>query len=68
MEKQIIRLKKELHTIKKKKKVKKSTIETKFCKFGNKVSMVETSNKVDEQIITKEEIFSLSWGPTASFP
>ena len=46
--KKIIHTKKELHTIEKK-KVKNSTIETKFDKFGNKVSRFETSNKFDEE-------------------
>ena len=41
VEQNIIHLKKQLHTIKKK-KVKNYTIETKCDKFGNKVSMLET--------------------------
>ena len=52
MEQEIIHLKTELHTIKKE-KVKTSTIETKFDKFGNKVSILETSNKVGEEKVTK---------------
>ena len=56
MEKQIINMKKELHTIKKKKII-KSTIETNFDKFGNKVLILETSNKVDEEKVTKKKIF-----------
>ena len=47
VEQQIIHPKKDLHTIKNK-RVKNSTIETKFESFGNKVSMIETSNRVDE--------------------
>ena len=47
MEKQIIHLKKELYTTIKK-KIKKSTIDTKFDKFGNKVPLLKTSNGVDE--------------------
>ena len=54
--KQIIHLKKEVHTIKNK-KVNNSTIEIKFDKFGNKVSMLETSNEVDEEKVTKEKHF-----------
>ena len=65
MEKQIIHLKKELYTIKKR-KVKKYTIETKFDKFGNKVSMLETSNEADYEKVTKENNISLSRDPTAS--
>ena len=60
-------MKKELHTIKKK-RIKNSTIETKFDKFVNKVSIVETSNKVDEEKVTKENNISLSMDPTASLP
>ena len=59
-------MKKELHTIKKK-RVKKSTIETKFDKFGNKLSMLENSNKDDEEKVTKENNISLSADPTDSF-
>ena len=58
MEKQIIHLKKELHTIKRGKKA--SIIETKFDKFGNKVSMIENSNEVDEDKLTNEKKISLS--------
>ena len=57
----------QLHTIKKK-KVKKSTIETKFDKLGNKVSMLENSKKVDEYKVTKENNISLSRYPTALSP
>ena len=64
MEKQIIHLKKELHTIKKK-RVKNSTVETKFDKFGKKVSMLETSNEVDEEKVTKQKNISLSRDPTS---
>ena len=64
IEQQIIHLKKELHAIKKK-RVKQSTIETKFYKFGNKVSMFETLNKVDKEKVTIEKNISLSRGPTA---
>ena len=65
MEKQIICLKKELHN-RKKKKIKSSIIETKFDKFGNKVSMCETSNEVDEVKLTKDHNISLSKDTTAS--
>ena len=67
MENIYICLKKELRTIKKK-KIKKSTIETKFDKFGNNISMLETSNKVDEEKVTKEKNISLSKDTTASYP
>ena len=30
------------------------TIETKFDQYGNKVSMFETVNEVDAEIVTKE--------------
>ena len=63
----IIHLKKEFHTIKKK-KGKNSTIETKFDKFGKNVSMLETSNEVYEEKVTKEKKYSLSRFTTASFP
>ena len=36
------------------KKEKNSTIEKKFDQCGNKVSMFETLNEVDEEIATKE--------------
>ena len=49
------------------KRKKTSTIETKFDKFGNKVSMLETLNEVDEEIITKENDIPLSRDPTSSF-
>ena len=62
-----IHLKKELYTIKNK-RVKNSTIETKFDKFGNKVSMIETSNKFDRYKVIKEENLSFSRDTTASFP
>ena len=55
---QISRLKKELHTIKN--WVKTSFIETKFNKLGNKVSMLEASNEVDEEKVTKEKNISFS--------
>ena len=51
--KTIIHPTKILHTIKNQ-KVKNSTIETKFDKFGNNVSLLETSNKVDEEKVAKE--------------
>ena len=44
------------------------TIETKFYKSGNKVSMLETSNKFDEEKVTKEDNIWLSRDPNASFP
>ena len=65
LEKQIIRLKKELHT-RKKKKINNSTIETKFENSDNKVSMLENSNEVDEDKVTKENNISFSMDPTAS--
>ena len=40
----------------------------KFDKFGNKVSMLETSNEVDEVKFTKEDNILLSRYPTASLP
>ena len=51
-----------------KKEGKNSTIETKFDKFVNKVSMLETSNKVDKEKVAKENNISLSRYPTASLP
>ena len=50
-ERQIIHLNEILHKIKKEKN---STIEKKFDQCGNKVSMFETLNEVDEEIATKE--------------
>ena len=47
-------MKNELHT-NKKKKVKNSTIEEKNYKFGNKVSMIETSIKGDEEKVTSDK-------------
>ena len=44
-----------------------STIETKFYKFGNKVSMLDTSNEADEEKITKQNNISFSRDSTASF-
>ena len=41
-----------------KKEEKNSTIENKFDKFGNQVSMLETSNKVDEEKVTNENNIS----------
>ena len=46
-EHQIIHMKKELYTIKNK-KVKNSTIDTKFDKSCNKISRLETSNRFEE--------------------
>ena len=63
-EKQIINLKEELHTIKK--QGEHSTIEKKFDKFGDKFSIIETSNKVDGDKLTKENNISLSRDPNAS--
>ena len=57
---------KELHT-KKKKKMKSSIIETKFDKFGNKVSIKETSNEVYKGKVTNEKNISLSRDTIASF-
>ena len=45
-----------------------STIDTKFDKFGNKFSMLETSSKVDKEKVTKEKNIPLSRDLTASFP
>ena len=66
MEQQIIHMKKESHKIKKK-KVKIYTIDTKFDKYGNKVSMLETSKGIAEWKVTKENNISLSRYPTDSF-
>ena len=44
-----------------------STIQTNFNKNGNKFSMIETSNKVDEEKATKENNISLSRNPTPLF-
>ena len=52
----------------KKERIKKSTIGTKFYKFGNKVSIIETSNVVDKEKVTKENNTSLSRYPTDSIP
>ena len=52
MEIQIIHIKKQLHTIKKKEN--NFTIEKIFDQDGNKVSMFETVQEVDEEIVTKE--------------
>ena len=67
MEEQIICLKQELNTIKKK-KVKNSTIETKFHKLGNKISMLENSNEVNEGKVTKKNNILLSRDTTVSLP
>ena len=50
------------------KKVKIYTIETRFDKFGNKVSMLGTWNKFDEEKVTNGNNSSLSMDPTASLP
>ena len=63
MEKQIIYLKKELHTIKKENN---STIEKKNYLYGNKVSMFDTVNQVDEETVTKENNIFLTRELTAS--
>ena len=47
---------------------KKSTIETKFDKDGNNISMLETSNEVDKEKVTKDKNISLSRDPIYSFP
>ena len=47
-------------TFHKKEEGKHSTIENKCDKFGNKVSMLETSNEVDEEKVTKEKNISFS--------
>ena len=65
MEKQFFRLKKELHIIKRGGVT--STIETKFDKFFKKVSMLETSNEIDEEKVTKDNNISLSRDTTDSF-
>ena len=51
--KKYIHLKKELNTIKKE-EGKNSTIATSIDKCGNKVSILEPSNKVDDEKVTKE--------------
>ena len=48
------------------KKVKNSTIETKFHKLGNKISMLQNSNEVNEGKITKENNILLSRDPTVT--
>ena len=53
-------------TYQKKEENKNSTIDTKFDTFGNKVSMIETSNEVDEWKVTKEKNISFSRDTTAS--
>ena len=55
-------------TYHKKEEGKKSNIETKFDKFGNQVSIIETSNKFDDEKVTNEKNISLSGDPTGSFP
>ena len=45
-----------------------STIETKIDKLGNKISMHETSNGVDEDKVTKDTNISFSRGTPASLP
>ena len=57
MEEQIIHPKKELHTIKNRKT---STIDTKYDKNNNKISMPENPNEVDKQKVTKDNNISLS--------
>ena len=51
-----ILIKKQLNTTKKKEK--NYTIETKYDKDGNKVSMFETVKEVDEEKMTKQHITS----------
>ena len=63
MEKHIIYLKKELHTIKKENN---STIEKKNYLYGNKVSMFDTVNQVDEETVPKENNIFLTRELTAS--
>ena len=55
--------KKQLYPIIKKKE-KNYIIETKFDKNGNKVSMYETVEEVDEKTITKENSTLLKWDKT----
>ena len=54
-----------MHTITKIKE-NNSTIETKYDKHENKVSMYETLKELDEEIITKENIMSLTRYHTTS--
>ena len=56
MEQQIIHPEKELHTIKNK-EVKDSTVDTKFDKFGNKVSVIETSKMFMGRKLPRRTIF-----------
>ena len=65
MVRQIIHLKKEVHTIKNK-KVNNSTIETKFDQCGNKVLIFETIKEVDGETVTKDKSTLLTREPTAS--
>ena len=53
-----------LHTIYLKKE-NNSTIETKFDKYGNKVTIIENVKEVDEGTATKEDNILLTRGPTA---
>ena len=66
MGKQVIHIKRELHATKRGGVT--CTIDTKFGKFGNKASMLENSNEVDEEKETKDNNILLSRDPTASFP
>ena len=61
MERQIIHLNQDLHTIENKEN--NSTIETKFDQYGNKVSMFETVEEVGEDTVTKEENILLTREP-----
>ena len=59
-------LKKELHTIKK--RGGGFTIENKFDKNDNNISMLEASNEFVEEKVTNENNISLSRNTTASLP
>ena len=63
MERQIIHLNQDLHTIGNKENI--STIETKFDQYGNKVSMFETLKKSEWEIVTKDNNISLTREPTS---
>ena len=46
----------------------KSTIETKYDKYGNKVSIFETVKEVYEETVTKDNNIFFTRDPTASLP
>ena len=50
------------------KRGKNSTIDTKFDKNDNNISMIETSNEVDEKRVTKENNISFSRDTNDTFP